>query len=610
MTLEMWLVIGVIVLPLTLVIFNRWRIDVAALFMIVVLGLAQFMGMGILGDKASPQQTLLSISGFSQPVVVTLIGLFILTQTLTTNGVMLWLGQRLMNVGAHSTNRLIFLFSFSAAALSLLMNNVAVGALLLPSAMQVARKARLRPSKFLIPIAFGAALGGMATYFTTANIVLSNLLVIANPPQAPLGILSFAATGGLIAVAGIIFLTLFGRRLVPARQSVPEQELARRPSTELEGLYEVRERLWEGRVDLTSPLIGSSLQKCAFGEKFGIAVIAMRRGYQAFFTPQAEEILQPGDILMVIGREERVSSLNQLGVPMQPERHTITTFGLTLIELILAPHSIYTGKTIKEMSFRRKYGFTVLAILRRGRSYRTDVGEMPLEAGDSLLIVGPQRRLRDLRINPDIIIFEPDPSTRPIALRRAVISILVFAGAVVLSMLGLPVYLSVLTMALLTILFGLLPIQEAYRSIQWQVIFFIAGMYAASLGMINTGLAALIGRGMIGVIGNAGPLGLAAMIFLLSVVLTQLMSSQATAFVIGPIAIASAIHLHTDPQAIAVACAIGCSASFLTPMAHPVNLIVMSPGNYRFGDFFRVGWGLTLVVFVALLAGMLLFWRL
>ena len=357
-------------------------------------------------------------------------------------------------------------------------------------------------------------------------------------------------------------------------------------------------------------LKGSSLQKCALGEKFGIAVVAMRRGNQPYFTPQAEEILHSGDFLLIVGRQERVSTLNQLGIRAEPEKRTITIFGMTLVELILAPHSAYTGKTIKEMNFRRIYGFTVLAILRRGRSYRTDVGDMALEPGDSLLIVGPPLRLRDLRINPDIIIFEPDPATRPIPRRRAVISVLVFAGAILLALLGLPVYLAVLAMALLAILLGLLPIREAYQSIEWQIIFFIAGMYIASLGMVNTGLAALIGRGVIGGIGNAGPLGLAAVIFILSVTLTQLMSSQATAFMVGPIAIASAVHLHTNPQAIAIACAIGCSASFLTPMAHPVNLVVMGPGNYRFGDFFRVGWGLTIVVFLALLAGMILFWRL
>ena len=146
---------------------------IAGRFIIVVLGLSQYVGFGVIGDPNTPQQTILVISGFDQPVVITLIGLFILTQTLTNNGVLLWLGQRLVIVTERSIARLIFIFTFIAALLSLLMNNVVVGVLLLPSAMQVARKARIRPGKLLIPIAFGTALGGMATFFTTANIVLS-----------------------------------------------------------------------------------------------------------------------------------------------------------------------------------------------------------------------------------------------------------------------------------------------------------------------------------------------------------------------------------------------------------------------------------------------------
>jgi len=610
MTIEMWLVVIVVVFPLIMVISNQWRVDVAAFFIIVMLGLAQYLGFGVLGDKKSPQLTVLAISGFGQPVVVTLIGLFILTQTLTNNGVMLWLGQQLIGGAERSVTRLILIYTFLAALLSLLMNNVVVGALLLPSAMQVSRNARIRPSKLLIPIAYGTALGGMATYFTTANIVLSNLLTIARPPQAPLGILSFTATGGLIAIAGILYITIFGRRLVPARQPGPEQALARRASVELESIYEVGERLWEAQVESASSLAGLTLQDCAVGEKFGIAIVAMRRGYQAFFSPLPNEIVRQGDILLVVGREDRVLKLNSLGFKVKPETHTITTFGLTLIELILAPHSNYAGKSIKQMNFRRKYGFTFLAILRAGRSYRTDVGDMPLELGDSLLVVGSPNRVRDLRSNPDIILFESDPATRPVPRRRAVISVLVFLSTIVFSLLGFPIYLSVLASALIAILLGLLPIQDAYRSIEWQVIFFIAGMYVASLGMVNTGLATLIGQNVIYLLRNVGPLGLAASTFLLSSALTQLMGSQATAFVIGPIAISAAIHFNTNPQAIAVASAIGCSASFLTPMSHPVNLIMMGPGNYRFKDFFRVGVGLMVVVFLTLLAGMILFWHL
>ena len=610
MNFPMLFVAAVIVLPLSLVVLGRWRVDLSALFMIVALGIAQFLGFGILGDVNAPQQTLLALSGFSQPVVVTLIGLFILTQTLSANGVMLWLGQRLAIAGADSEMRLIFLFTFSAAVLSLLMNNVAVGALFLPSAIQVARKAHIRPSKLLIPIAFGTALGGMATYFTTANIVLSDLLMSAEPPQAPLGVLSFAPVGGLAAVAGIAYLTLFGGRLLPNREPGLEQTLARRGSDELESLYSLGERLWEARVLSNSECARRTLKDARIGERFGLAVIAIWRGHRAIFTPEASELLQANDVLLLVGREERAMQLTDLGLLVGREEHAVSTFDVTLLELILEPHSAYVGKTLKQMNFRRKYGFTVVALMRRGRSYRTDVGDLPLELGDSLLMIGSSERVSDLRLNPDVIILEPVPAVRFIPRRRALVSILTFIGAIVLSLLGLPVYLSVLSAAVFTLLIGLLPVQEAYRSVEWQVIFFIAGMYVASRGMVNTGLAALVGRNALEVLGNHGSRGLAAAAFLLSSLLTQVMGSQATAFVVGPIAISAALHLGSNPQAIAVATALGCSASFLTPLAHPVNLIMMSPGNYRFGDFARVGLGLMLVVFVALLIGMTLFWKL
>ncbi len=610
MTVEMWFVAAVILLPLLLVLLGRWRVDLAALFMIVALGLGQFLGLNVLSDSHTSADVLLAVSGLSQPVVTTLVGLFILTQTLSANGVMLWLGQRLAGMGADSESRLAFLFTSISAMLSLLMNNVAVGALLLPSAMQVSRKARVRPSRLLMLIAFGTALGGMATYFTTANIVLSNLLTVAEPPQASLGVLSFASVGGLVAVTGIAYLTFIGRRLLPNRDPGPEQAIARRGSDELETLYALGERLWEARLSQNCQFAGRTLKQARIGERFGLAVIAIWRGRQAIFSPDADERLQDGDMLLIVGREERVAQLKKLGFQVGREIQAISQFEVTLIELILAPHSAYAGKTVKQMNFRRKYGFTVVAVLRRGRSYRTDVGDIQLELGDSLLMIGPQARVRDLRVNPDIIPLETEPVYRAVPRRRAVISILIFLAAIIFALLGVPVYLSVLAAAVLVLLLGFLPIQEAYRSVEWQVIFFIAGMYVASLGMVHTGLADLVGRSVLAVVGHPSPLGLAAAVFLLAAGLTQFMGSQATAFVVGPIAISAAIHLGVNPQAIAVSTALGCSASFLTPISHPVNVIMMGPGNYRAGDFLRVGLGLMLVVFLAMLAGMVLFWRL
>jgi di/tricarboxylate transporter len=334
----------------------------------------------------------------------------------------------------------------------------------------------------------------------------------------------------------------------------------------------------------------------------------MRRGYQAYFVPTAEEIIRGDDVFLVVGRDERVSQLASMKVGTRAEHHTITNFGLNLIEFILAPHSAYAGRTIRELDFRRKFGFTVLAIHRGGRSYRTDVGTMALQRGDALLIAGPAGRVRDLYSDPELIIFEPDPATRNVPRRRAVASILVFAVAVLLSVVGLPIYLSVLAAALLAVAGGLVALRDAYRAIEWEVIIFVAGMHAVSMAMINTGLASLIGDAAIVRLGSLAPLGLAAGAFLIAAAFTQVMGSQSTAFIIGPITISAAIALQVSPHAIAVATGIGCSAAFLTPIAHPVNLIMMGPGNHRFGDFFKAGAGLMLVAFLALLLAMALFW--
>jgi di/tricarboxylate transporter len=610
MSFAMLLVAVIIFVPLLLVVLDRWRMDVAALAILLLLGLAQYAGYGVLGPEHTPSLALRALSGLSQPVIFTLIGLFILTQALTQSGFTAWLGEKIVSFGAASEPRLILLFASLAAALSLLMNNVVVGAILLPGAMEAARRARLSPSKLLIPIAFGTALGGMATYFTTANIVISDLLTAANPPQAPLGLLSFASVGGLITLCGLLYLAAVGHRLLPDRSPALEQALARRSEAELEHFYALGERLWEIRIEEKSTLAGKTLRQSGLGQELGLAVMAIWRGKRAIFAPPAEEILQTGDLLLLAGRPDRVEALTRRGCRVGRENRLIGDLGVTLCEVLLSPHASFVGKTLKQINFRRRYGFTAVALLRRGRSYRTDVGDFPLEPGDALLVVGAPERLNDLRADGEWIVLQPQISPPRGLNRRAWVSLGLFGLAIGLSLGGMPVALAVLSAALLAILLRLIPLQDIYRAIEWPVLFFIAGMYVASLAMVQSGLAPWMGQGVLSLLGHPSPLALAGSAFLLSALLTQFMGSQATAFVVGPIFLSTAIHLQINPQAIAVATAIGCSASFLTPMSHAVNMIMIGPGNYRFADFPRVGAGLFVVTFLALLLGMALFWHL
>ncbi len=605
-----WFVLIALAIVLALVSASKVRADLAALGLAAVLGLAQYAGLSVLGEVGQSSSAARAIAGFGQPVVITLLSLFIITRCLEKTGVTNLLARALLRVGAGSETRLITLFAGATAFLSMFMNNLAAGALLLPSALEASRRTGVKPSKLLIPVSFGSLLGGMATYFTTANIIVSDLLVIANPPQAALGVLDFTPVGGLIAVSGILFLALMGRRLLPDRE--PSLSLAQmRPTgSELEEVYGVGDRLWRARVLKDGALAGRTLIEAAFGERLGVAAVAISRGSRLIFPLSPNQVLVPGDVLWIIGRTERVSQLGEQGMQLNETHDHVSELGLSFVEILLAPRSTAEGHTLKEIDFRHRFGFTAIALMRKGRSFRTNVADFQLESGDSLLMAGQPQSLRRLRSNPNFIVLEPSPADQPVQRREALLAVGVVLGAIAASIAGVPVYLAMLAGAVLVILSGLLTIEEATRTVEWQALFLIAGIYAVSLAMVHTGLAATIGAGMVSLVTPLGPLGLAGGTFLLSALLTQVMGGQVTALVTGPVAISAALSLGVDAQAMAIAAAIGCSAGFFTPLAHPVNIMMIGPANYTFGDFFKIGWPLALVCFVMMLVGMRLFWGL
>lgn len=612
MPLPQIFLIIVVTIPLVLVSLERLRIDLAALLIAVALGTAQFLGMGILGAAHTPGEAVKAISGLGQPVVLMLLSLFVITRGLDKSGITRWIVRYLLKISGHSERYLIGLFTATTALLSLVMNNLAAGALVLPSAMEVARRTGIKPSRLLIPVAYGSLLGGAATYFTTANIIVSNLLVTADPPQPALHILAFTPTGGLVAITGIIFLAIFGQRWLPERDPAPEQMMARLTGSELEKYYQLSERLWEVRVLPESAFAEKTLAESEIGERFGLAVAGIWHGRQTIFAPSPSQIIHPEDILLVVGREDRVSKLAEAGLKIGKENSNgnISTRGVTFLEMVPSPHSQSLGFTLRQLEFRRKYRLTALALFRQGRSYRTDLGNFPLQLGDSLLMIGPRSHLERLRNNPDFIVLEPSLSDQPVQRTQAALTVGVMVAAITASILGFPVYLAMLAGMVLMILTRVMDMEEAYRSVNWQAIILIAGMYTVSLAMVNTGLAQTIGDYMLSLLRPFGALGLAGGAYALTALLTQVMGGQITALVTGPITISAAISLHTNPQAVAVATAIGCSVSFFTPIAHPVNILMIAPANYQFKDFFNIGWRLTGVCFIALIVGLALFWRL
>lgn len=610
MTFPQVFVLLVLIIPLTLVFLNRLREDVAALLMASLLGVAQYLGMGVVGPANTPDAAHKALTGFGTPEVIALLALFVITACLDKYGVTRWIAKKLLSLGGQSERRLIGLFAFTAALLSLFMNTLAAGALLLPGALGASRRTGVKPSKLLIPIAYGTMLGGAATYLTTANIIVSGMLRLADPPQSPLTILDFIPTGGLVAIVGLLFLTFFGLRFLPDRE--PPTVRMDPSSDELIKTFHLLERTWEAEVTPESSIAGKSLSQTRIGESLGMAVLGIRRGDRVFPANEAAHTIQAGDTLVIIGREERALQLEEAGLRVYRSTHPISTLlrDTVFAEVVIPPRSNMEGKTLRDLEFRARFGFSAVALWRGQRSYRTDLASIDLHSGDALLLMGPPERLAELRAQHDFVVVEAVSNGGELDAPRVALTLAISIGALIALFAGMSVDIAMLAAAVLILLAGLMKPDEIYRVIKWRAIFLIAGTISISYAMIQTGLARLVGDAIVRLAEPLGAMGLVAGAYLLSAALTQVMGGQISPLVVAPITISAAIQLGVNPRAVALVTAIAGSVSFITPLSHPVNIIMIAPANYTFRDFVKSGWALTIVCFITLMIAISLFWKL
>ncbi len=596
-----WILVAIIAATLIAIVFDLLRADLVAIIVLAVLPLT---GMVTYQE---------ALSGFSRSVVITIIGLFVLTQALEDTGVVAWIAGRLRTMGNGSEVRLLLLFMATGAALSLAMNNIAAGAVLLPAAVQVGRESDVPPSKLLIPLAFGTLVGGMATYFTTANIIMSSLLL--DQRQAPLNMMSFLPTGGLIVLAALLFMALIGRFMLPSRDSAMQSASPYMVSRKLAETYQLHEQLWEVRVPATATFVHEPLRDSRIGSELGLTVVAIWRGHQALLNPAPDETIEPGDYLVVLGREDRVMRLRDRGAEIgRPGDANLTdgspqNYFVDVAEVIILPRSQFLGQSLAEMNFRSKYHLTAVALWREGLSFRSDVGTMPLEPGDALLMVGAPERIDALTRERDFLVLQSTTTARPQLPQKAgwalgITAVVLLASIVNIVPASEAMMLGVAALALT----GCIRLDDAYRGIEWRVVFLIAGMLPLSIAMTNTGLAQQLGDAIVKIVAPYGPLGLIAGLFLITVAVTQVIGGQVTALIVGPIAVTAALTLGVNPQAVAVAVAIACSTAFLTPIAHPVNILMMGPGSYTPRDFLGIGAAMTLLTGIVLMGAMRLFW--
>lgn len=604
----MYTVFGLLLGGILLFASGKFRFDMVALAIVTVL---------ILTGILTPVEAL---SGFGNPIVITIAGLFVVGGALIQTGVADQIGRLMIRLAGRGEGTLIAVTMIISAGLSGFMSSTGTTAILLPVLISISRSTGINPSKLLIPLAFSSLLGGILTLIgTPPNIVVSNQLA-ANGYQ-PFGFFTFMPVGLILLLVGLIFMLTIGRRLLPDsdRSMRPGSEIiSKRPSVaELAKSYRLSGNSFRMRVRATSPLIGKTLAESDLHHRYGVTVfeIQQRISEDGPLLParpaDRDSRLEAHCILFVHGNDDMVRKLaTEEDLALLVDSGKPVGFGLRsrelgLAEILIPPSSRMVGKTLSELSFRDRYGVTVTGIKRLGEPITEDLRDIKLQFSDALLVEGRWERINLMRGETQNFIvvglpLEMEAAQRP--LDKAGLSIGVLVLMILMLTLELvPIVSAVLLAALSMIVLGCVTAEEAYRRMNWESVVLIAGMLPMATALEKTGGMSLVAESMIQLFGQFGPYALMAGVFLLTSFFSHFVSNTATAVLVAPIAFQAAIGLDVAPEPFMMLVAVAASTSFATPVASPSNTLVYGPGGYRFGDYVRVGLGLQGIILVVCL---------
>jgi di/tricarboxylate transporter len=618
-----------------IVFITEWlRVDVVAFTVLVVLMLS-----GILTTDEA-------LAGFSNKTVMTIFALFIVGGGVLQTGLAAMIGERILRVAGTDERRLVIVIMVAVALLSGFMSDTGTVAVLLPAVIALAKTANLSPSKLLMPLSFGALLGGAMTLIgTPPNIYVSDLL--RENGLQPFGFFSYTPVGIVLLAVGVVFMVLLGTRLLPTQTNEADHARYGDKPDELLELY-LTKGLATVRVTPQSTLIEKTVADSRLHRDYDITLIEILRPQpeqelvaiggqrlvvqsdkQDILFPMADTVIHEGDMLVLQGDTEQIEAAKSHWQFVSDEmteqvKSSVVNEKFGIAEVIMRPRSRYIGKTLPEIKFGTRFRLTVLEIARPGHK-KLDTKTTRLEFGDTLLVQGYWNDILALRKRPyDFIVTGAlDEAARgenrkrvPVALAVLVSMLiaLIFGEDLLVRLTGNPALGSIvnvasisLTAALAMVLTGCLTMDEAYTAIDWKSIVLIAGMIPMSTAIQKVGLADVISNGFTNYLGDYGAYAIMIGLFLLTSAFTQVISNTATTVILAPIAFTIAGQYGVRPQAFLMTVAIAASMAFASPIASPVNTLVMGAGNYGFRDYIKVGLPLLALMMIVTVVGVPMF---
>jgi di/tricarboxylate transporter len=604
MTEQMLIVFGALAGAVVLFASGRIRPDVVAVLVVLALNLS-----GVLTIQES-------LAGFGEPVVILIAAVSIVGEGLIATGVTYRLGEAVMKAGGSNEARLVALVMVLAGTVGAFMSSSAIVAMFIPVVLAIANGTGLNRKRMLMPLAAASLVSGMMTLVASSpNMIVEDTL--RSRGLASLSFFSWSPFGAAVLATAIVFMLVAGRNMLSKRIAAEASGLRQPGAYDLLRSYDLADKWHRLRVPSGSSLVDRSVAQAQLRDRFGTVIVGIekhRHGREQFFSAIPETVFEPDDSIFAIGSEEQARNLataNKLVVLPQldhRQRHeALQEVGCA--EIMLAPESKLIGRTPREVSFSSRYDLNILAIRHRGDRLTTRLEDRTLDFGDILLVAGGWGEIHKVGNEPEdfvVLTLPAEYSELMPARHRAPIAVVILVAMIAAMALEIVANAAaVLIAALAMIATRCVKLDAIYRIVNWKTVVLVAGTLPLSAALLKTGATTMMANELVAVLGSLGPVAMLAAVFLVTALVGLFISNAATAVLIAPVAIDAARSLHVSPHAFAITVSIACCAAFVTPVSSPVNMLVMEPGDYTFGDFVKVGLPLlllTMLVTIVLVA--------
>lgn len=584
METEILIVLVIMAMTVIMLVTEVVRIDVAAIITMLALSWT-----GVLSASEA-------LSGFSSTAVVAMIAVMIMGEGISRTGMMSRFSKALMKRTGKNKTGILGALTLSVGGISGVIQNIGAAALFLPSILDISRRARISASVLIMPVGFAAILGGTLTMVGSGHLILTNDLLMAAGLE-PYGLFAVTPIGVLLLLSALLLFLFLGKYLLPQETAKGKKALTEQEKV-IRAFRLSKNNFHFYRIPEKSPLAGQTIEQCGVWGTYHLNIVAVSKKKQVLYAPWRETVLEKSQIVALYGEEENIEAfVKDFGLHAVPEAHKIKDLDdaseTGFVEVIVPPRSGLVGMSVRDFSMRKRYGVEPLIIFRKGERIDGDLSDEKVEQGDTIIVFGPWMNIRDVEKSDSFLVATPfqveprDPSKTWVAIGS-------FGLAIVLAMSGFSIAIAFLTGALAMVLSRVMSIQDAYRAIEWKVVFLLVGLIPLGVAMQNSGTAEFLARGVMGVVDGSPVFILLLTVAILSTVFSLVMSNVGAVVVLAPLVVSIGLLSGLDPRPLVLLAAVCAGNSFVLP-THQVNALLMTAGGYKTRDYFKAGGGMTLV---------------